>query len=183
MSWVEDLKILSIHGVINEDGDYTLRHIFRWYSKTFSTPLHVVEALPLEDVLQAYFEEHYEGMNEVEREQEVAHLLETEESLRKRQQAEDGMDADTFEFSKKLGPSPQLDKAAQAVNEVHQAADQVGSALKELTKVMNPVETIKEEINKIKKIPSDISMKFIDTDDEFDEMLEGSFGPKGNKIG
>jgi hypothetical protein len=41
------------------DAEYRLRQIFRWYSKTFHTPLDEVAALPLVDVLQHYYDSSY----------------------------------------------------------------------------------------------------------------------------
>jgi hypothetical protein len=73
---------------------YWLRHIFRWYSKTFSTPLHVVESLPLDHVLTAYYEERYESMNEQELEEAKALLLETPEERKQREADEAAREAE-----------------------------------------------------------------------------------------
>jgi len=48
------------------DPGYELRRIFRWYSTHFCTPLHEVSALPLDDVLQNYFEAKYEELEDLE---------------------------------------------------------------------------------------------------------------------
>ncbi len=47
-----------------DDADYNRRKIFRWYSINFNTPLHIVETLPMLDVIRAYWEQNYEGMSE-----------------------------------------------------------------------------------------------------------------------
>jgi hypothetical protein len=65
MDQIRALQIIALKEVLseNQSKDFQLRSIFRWYSKTFHTPLHVVEGLPEFDVLQAYFEDHYETLN------------------------------------------------------------------------------------------------------------------------
>lgn len=71
--------------------DYFLRHIFREYAKTFLTPLHIVETLPLDFVLLHYYENVFENLLKEERpeikelvEKERVRLSETEEEKRKR---------------------------------------------------------------------------------------------------
>jgi hypothetical protein len=64
MDIFEAVKINALQSVVNPDSDYYLRFMFRWYSKTFHTPLHVVPDLPLIDVLTAYYENMYENMKE-----------------------------------------------------------------------------------------------------------------------
>jgi hypothetical protein len=64
MEFYEAVRLNALHAVHNKDDDYYLRFIFRWYSKTFHTPLHMVDDLPLIDVITAYYEEMYEKMDE-----------------------------------------------------------------------------------------------------------------------
>ncbi len=66
MDIFEAVKINALSAVVKPDTDYQLRSIFRWYSKTFHTPLHTVQDIPLVEVLTAYFESSYEGMKEEE---------------------------------------------------------------------------------------------------------------------
>jgi hypothetical protein len=81
-----------------EYREYWLRHIFRWYSKTFHTPLHVVDAIPLHDILIAYFEERYEGMNEEQLEEERALMCETDIERKKRLADEANAEAEMEEY-------------------------------------------------------------------------------------
>jgi hypothetical protein len=62
LSPYEAIKVSAIDSVVNKDDDYVLRYVFRWYSKTFHTPLHQVADIPVVDVLTAYYEELYEKM-------------------------------------------------------------------------------------------------------------------------
>ncbi len=57
---------------------YALRKVLRWYSKTFATPLHVVETLPVDDILQHYYESLYEDMDLEDEARELADLVMTE---------------------------------------------------------------------------------------------------------
>lgn len=65
--------------VVEPDDDAWLRRVFRFYSRTFSTPLHEVERLPLEDVLRAFYEEVFDQMDEEAREERIEWLLMTPE--------------------------------------------------------------------------------------------------------
>lgn len=73
--------------VVNGGGEYTIRHILRWYSKTFNTPLHEAESLPLDQVLTHYYEETYEAMEEPERKGEIEKLSMTIEEYEAKQKA------------------------------------------------------------------------------------------------
>lgn len=64
-------------GVVEPDDASWLSRVFRFYSKNFSTPLHLVPQLPLEDVLRAYFEELFESLDEEDREERIEWLLMT----------------------------------------------------------------------------------------------------------
>lgn len=89
MELLKALQLRALRHVVldTKDREYYLRHIFRWYSKTFHTPLHIVSTLPLVDVLTAYFEERFEDMDEDERHEELVRLTETDEERRAREAA------------------------------------------------------------------------------------------------
>lgn len=90
MDLIKALQLKALRNVMcdSSDRDYHLRYIFRWYSKTFFTPLHEVHALPVVDVLTAYFEERFEGFNEEELNQEKIRLIETEQERKEREARE-----------------------------------------------------------------------------------------------
>lgn len=105
MDDLEAVKILALRAVLKPTSDptYRIRQIFRWFSKTFHTPLAEVEAMPLEDVLQHYFESDYEQMVEDTSlspfiDIELAKLAETdhEKMLRERKEAETQVSDDEF---------------------------------------------------------------------------------------
>lgn len=61
-------RLSALNAVLHPETDpeYELRRIFRWYSKEFHVPLPQVYDLPLDDVLQHYYEAKYEQMEGVE---------------------------------------------------------------------------------------------------------------------
>jgi hypothetical protein len=98
--FIRNLKLLAVHAVVEEPFDYTLRKIMRWYSHEFHTPLDVVENLPLEDVLQHWFETHYEENDESELQAEIDRLLIPEDRLAEMKRQEDAEDADQWEYNR-----------------------------------------------------------------------------------
>lgn len=103
------------------DSEYSLRRVFRWYSKTFFTPLHEVEDLPLSDVLQSYWEERFEDMEDAELDDEKVRLLEDAEALRLRQIEEDADDADLWQMAREdtkvTSVTKTLEKTVQQPND------------------------------------------------------------------
>lgn len=75
MDLFESIQQQAMLAVVSPDDDAWLRHALRYYSKTFATPLHLVEQLPIEDVLRAFFEDVFEQMDEEAREERIEWLL------------------------------------------------------------------------------------------------------------
>ena len=92
--WPRNLRILAFKEALSKSpsAEFSFRKLFRWYSKTFATPLHMVEKLPLYDILQAYYEDYAitlieAGDNEshLKLQTELEDLCKTEEELVKEQ--------------------------------------------------------------------------------------------------
>lgn len=79
MDFIDGIKVRALLAVLRPDQEANLRHIFRWYSKTFSTPLHEVDDLPVEDILLHWFEVQYEDMEEPEQIHQARQLTTTQE--------------------------------------------------------------------------------------------------------
>lgn len=113
---IKSARLLAMQAVKTDlvDPQYFFRLVFRWYSKTFSTPLHIVEELPLEDVLQHYFESKYETLEPLELEEELKAILETaaERKEREQKEAEEEMSDEQFleELRKEAAEKKQLGK-------------------------------------------------------------------------
>lgn len=89
MNLFHAISVIALRGVLTDDAEYRLRKIFRWYSRTFATPLHEVEDLPVEDVLLAYFETSFEDMKAEEIKEQIRLLTETNEERIAREKAEE----------------------------------------------------------------------------------------------
>ncbi len=84
------IQIQALAAVLREqDPEYNLRSLFRWYSRTFHTPLHEVPDLPLDDILRTWWESYYESLTPEQLETERKRLAETEAEARARRLAED----------------------------------------------------------------------------------------------
>lgn len=92
------IQILAAKSVRDNDGEFKLRQIFRWYSKNFHTPLHLVEELPIEDVLQHYFEYVFSEMEPEELQETISELIETQEDRLQRLINEEKVLIDEQEF-------------------------------------------------------------------------------------
>lgn len=105
---IQAVQILAMEAVLSDTDEYRMRDICRWYSGEFSTPLHVVEDLPFEYVLQHYYEAVYAKMQAHYR-TEAARLLSEDAAAKRRREAEE---------KKRLAGSERLRerlKAAQAI--------------------------------------------------------------------
>jgi hypothetical protein len=101
-SYELSLRVIAMRNVLskNPPNDYTMRYISRWYSKEFSTPLHVVDTLPRHDVLLAYYESMYSEMKEdPKREQELNEHIQELVSPKDQSKAE-AEKVEAFEFEK-----------------------------------------------------------------------------------
>lgn len=93
MDLYEAIQQQAMLAVVDPDDDAWVRRIFRFYSKNFATPLHLVPQLPFEDVMRAYFEEVFSSLDEEDREERVEWLLMTPEERRDSKDAEKTLDA------------------------------------------------------------------------------------------
>lgn len=74
------LRIRALGNVLQPDNAFRIRRVFRWYSHRFHTPLHLVEELPTDAVLQTYYEWLYdEHMDHDDVIDEARELLKSEE--------------------------------------------------------------------------------------------------------
>jgi len=178
------IKLIALRNVIRSDAHYGYRYICRWYSEKFSTPLHMVETLPISEVLLAYYECHYENLKEEERQKELEELLETEDERRDRELKENLEEVEREEFA----------KITEAEEERRAKKKAVVAAKKKIETVVDPraprplraapreepdlpiVKVPRQET--LKELPPDIKIKFVELEDA-DEILEGlgSFAP------
>lgn len=181
MDLIKALQIRALGNVILDDDDheYRLRFVFRWYSKTFSTPLHKVEELPLVDVLTAYFEEKYEGMGEEELETERARLVETDEERRARELEEANQLAEADEYAREAEAADvkRIERLRAAGKLVEPADKEKGQLVIETMGGGSARVVPDDELAQGRGVVAEdaepmISMTFMD-DSAFDDLLEG----------
>lgn len=149
MDLVGAIRLCALWEVMNPEpsNEYRLRRVFRWYSRTFSTPLEQVSDIPIEDVLQAYYECEYEQYNDPELEDERTVLTSEKDELRKREQEDD-------EF-------------AEMVEQEEAERARKRSSEKESKPASLPANNAPSELPSAPpKLPPDIKMVFTDLDDE-----------------
>lgn len=83
------IQILAAEAVKNGTPEYFERYMLRWFSKTFHTPYTLVKGMEFEEILQAFYEEHYASLEAEKFEQETSYLLETSEERAARIKAEE----------------------------------------------------------------------------------------------
>lgn len=159
MDYYRALRILALKNVLKPDEEYHLRTIMRWYSKTYHTPLHFVETIPIETLISTFYESKYEEMSEEEQQSELELLLETEEQRKKRIAQKDLAAVDDYEF---FEMSKQQAKAVDK-NAVKKGFDQLSEAMKEASKAI-------KDFNKKPEPSQEIDIKFV-SDSEFEDML------------
>ena len=138
----------------------------RWYSHEYHTPLDAVENLPLEDILQHWFESTYEGREDEDIQAEINRLLVTEEKLSEMRRQEDAEDADQWEFGREAEAEEAAKKAAAPFAKVQ-----------EELKMSLPESTLAVPAT----LPPDVHMTFDDINlDAFPDT--DALGPPSKKI-
>lgn len=105
-SLLKALQLNALNSVLNPDYDYHHRQLQRWYSKEFYTPLHIVEELPIEDIVTTFYECRYQELKDDDEEgklaEEIQQLIETDEERFRREMKEQSDSNDDDEFYKKV---------------------------------------------------------------------------------
>ncbi len=155
--YYKSLQILAAQAVKKGTPDYFERYMLRWFSKTFHTPLYLVKEMELEEVLQAFYEEHYAALDDEKLSQELRELLETAEERSARIKAEEDeelmvqkMVEQADKQNKKLEQVVQPDSKPAFPNQMAVPKD---TELPELSQNLKDL------------IKPDVEMKFVDEND------------------
>lgn len=175
MDLFQAIRLRALKAVLHPDREYLIRRTLRWYSKTFHTPLHVVEEMPVEDVIVAYYEEQYAQMSEDQLAAEKEELLTPDEVRTARIIAEEAEEAEMFEMSQIVA----AEEAAKKRAEVTKAATQKLADLQhQPLGPIKPHDLPESDLPKVpREMPEGITMSFVD-DADFEAELEG-FGAMG----
>src|SRR5205085_6404206 len=93
--------------------------VYRWYSKTFHTPLEQAFDIPVEFILQVYFEEYFEGLEDEDLDEHLNEITETEDQRKAREEALDAEKAseqELLEMSRKQNEVKLKEKANKIAN-------------------------------------------------------------------
>lgn len=161
-------RVLAMHAVEKKPPEYVYRFIMRWYSREFHTRLDEVEDVPVEDVLQHYFECRYEDMADEDRQEEREDLLMTPEQRAAKDREERVAQADDDDFFRKIQeearaaaakvrPATSLEKPPQSddapIIPVSVMGQSLPTTFQEIADGASP---------RLKEIPPEIDMKFVD---------------------
>ncbi len=179
MALVDDIQILAFHDVFVDDQEYRLRHLQRWYSRRFHTPLHLVPTLPLADILQAFWEVHYEEMDDTDRAEERQRLIETREarSARLAQEARDSQATESL--LAQMGEEAKTTKKIVDLKIPEQVPVKTRERIPEVGLPSVPPPDLPE------RLPENISMKF-EAPNFFDDLMDSiddQGGPSDGKGG
>jgi len=162
MHYYEAIKAKALRSVLKPDTDYYLRRVYRWYSKTFHTPLETTFDLPVEFVLREYFEEYFENLEEEDLDFQLEEMTETDEQRKQRlsnEEADKKAEQDLLEMSRKQN------KKVPGPSKLPEQISKLGQVIKEVA------ENIKEEMKSDPAmLPPEIDMKF-ESDEEFEKLL------------
>jgi hypothetical protein len=169
MDLYQALRLQALRAVMCPDKEYFIRRTLRWYSKTFHTPLHEVEDIPLEVVLQAFYEEHFEAMSQEDREAERQDLLVTKEQRYKQILAEEAEEAELFEIGKILAAEEEKKRKEASTKKTEQIAE-IQHKTGPILPMPMPETDLPSGIPTV--LPEGISMSFAD-DADFDIDSDG----------
>lgn len=161
------IQLLAYDAVTSKPSDYLLRHIFRWYSRTLHVDIREVDSVPLEDVLQAYFECRYEEMDDHEREEVEARLREfqaerLEREAREKREAEDDDDFFREAVAEARKANADLSRAPRDLDEPVDPDLGFRVALPVMgEKLPQSFQEVADSASNLKQIPPDIEMKFL----------------------
>ena len=159
INYFDAIQLISLSNLYNlknnkpTSHEYDIGRICRYYSKKFSTALHVVQnELPLHHVLTAYFDDLFEGMEDDALEEAREDLLKTHEQRAKERDLADAEEVDIFELMK--------DTAKEAEAMTKKLAETMASGLKPLLSNKAEVPLGNPLLDTPKKVP-DIKMTFL----------------------
>jgi len=140
MEPVRAIRLIALKNVLDEpDASAHWRHISRYYSKTFSTPLHLVDELPRLDVLQAYFEDVYEHLEDVELQRELAETLKETDALKREIAKTQDAKIDDILMAEAIAANAAAAKPKATTSDMVAALDKLGQAITDIKATVEPV--------------------------------------------
>jgi hypothetical protein len=174
----ESLRILALQQVWKHRNkkpgvstEFLYRSKMREYSKTFSTPLHVVEDLPIEDVLLACWEDEYESMSLEDLEEIRDEAIKTQaQRAKEKEQKQRQVDAGKAALERQQAREAQAKSDPKAVQTVVKKATDIIHLLEKMSE--RPPESPDQSMKGLAELPGEIEFKFSDDWDD-DDLLGG----------
>ncbi|MDE2425779.1 MAG: hypothetical protein KGO96_07715 [Elusimicrobia bacterium] len=101
MEYVESIQLCALRDVVYRKSEYLLRRIMRWYSEKFHTPLLEVENIPIEIILQHYFECIYEEQESQDRLEEIKSLIKDKEEVEQQEIKKEASESEFYQMVQK----------------------------------------------------------------------------------
>ena len=167
MDFYQAVRLRALAAVLHPDRDYLIRRTIRWFSKTFHTPVAVVEELPLEEIVSTYYEEQYAQMTPEQQQQEREDLLLSDEDRQAQVLAEEAEEAEMYEMSRLVVAEEEAKKRGKKPGGL-------GDVKTPAIPLIKP-ELPESDLPKPKllaQLPEGISMTFVD-EKEFEKEVDG----------
>lgn len=166
-------------------SSYGLRRLFRWYSEKFHTPLHLVENLPVDYILQHHYEAHAEDLvaseNDHDLQEELRELTMTEAMAASAALARDRAAYREFEFDAEVKADVARDAKREAAAPKPIRQQPVFSAPEAGRTPFVSAAEPKPAVVIAKPAEPDIKMSFVDLD-EFEKIAASDgLGPDPSK--
>lgn len=166
------IRLLAMRATIKPSEHELMDRIYRWYSRTYFTPLTQAYDLPQEDILKIYFEDKYSEMNESELAQEKLELLETEEQKQQRIEKEEQQAYEADEFARMVAEEEKTKAEQKELKPNHSLGQPLAPSPPKNESMLGIVEKEATLPSAIQSLPPNITMTFVD-EAELQEELEG----------
>jgi len=171
MDHITALQIKALKNVLKPDTQAVLRSIFRWYSSTYATPLHMVDDLPLDDILTHWFEYHFEQLDEEDVRQKAEELILTPEERAERLVKQENEDE---EFYQRIA-----EKAAKKHASIEKNREKLSKSNKEFDSALK---SFKEKVaDVLEKAPAKEEILFEQLDANLEDIDLDGFAPPKRK--
>lgn len=179
LDYLKALRILAFRAVEKRDHEYVVRHVCRWYSERFHTPLGEVEAIPLEQVLTHFFEVQVEEMDDEARDELRALLCETRAERLRREADEEAKAVDDAAFEAMVMEESRRQQGKGALPKPDD-----GPIVPPLPVMGQPLPAVFPDSEPLRPMPPDIKMTFV-SEGELEDLdkwdLLGPPAPKKRK--